>query len=259
MTPAQDSFVHIARYYDPIMAHINYGRWAMICRAVASLLPKGFIHLDAACGTCRLVRKLVGAGWRSFGIDLSFAMLEMARKGERPPSVAAADLRAIPVAGVDFITCLFDSMNFLLEVEDFRSAFRGMADGLNEGGVAYFDVVTERMVLEHFAGQEWTEDNGEFSTQWASRYFPKTSVTETRISVSTGYECTLLERVYALDVIEQAVRDAGLKLLGMFDARTWKGPSKRTVRLDFVAAKHPTRELTRAFQRVSKEVQEKLK
>jgi SAM-dependent methyltransferase len=202
------------------------------------------------------VAKLRKNGWKSFGFDLSPAMLHAARKTLSQPVLAAADLRALPLrAGcIDYATCLFDSVNFLLEIEQVEEAFRQVAAAVRPGGVFYFDAITERMVLEHFADQSWSENNGNFSTFWKTEYDRKTSTAETFIQVDSGPLCTIRERVYLQSSLEAALVKAGFTVLGVMDAETWKSPRKKTVRLDFVCVKGPALDFSRRFRDVQSEI-----
>ena len=246
-----DAFADLAPFYDRIMDHVTYDRWYAVTTAIASLLPASFIHVDAACGTGTLIKQLRAAGWQSYGIDLSFAMLRAGKKDVPGLPVACGDLRALPLyGGVDYVTCLFDSLNFLLEMHDVTQCFVGVRNALTAHGLFYFDVITERMVTEHFDGQEWTESHDRFSTTWRSAYHHKTGIAETYVRVNNGPSGTVLERVYEQDEIEQALLDAGLTLLGVYDAHTWKPPNRRTVRIDFVAARSDSAALRKRFSGV---------
>ncbi len=254
MAPA-DGFHDLARYYDRIMDHVDYDRWRMITIALSDLLPRDFTHLDTACGTCLLVKSLRHSGWRSFGFDLSHAMVHAGRKGAQDCPAAVADLRAAPFHGsLDYATCLFDSMNFLLDKGDMRRALRELAGTLRDGGLLYFDVVTERMVLEHFADQQWTERNGGFTTRWECDYDRKSRVSETRIRVNSGPVATIYERMYEPAEVEEALKATGLELLGAFDAESWRAPGRKTVRIDYIAVKGDASALTRGFKTVRNDV-----
>ena len=251
----QDSFGELAPYYDRIMDHVNYDRWYMIATALAGMLPPGFIHLDAACGTGTLIKRLRGNGWNSVGADISYAMIRAGRRSGAGFPGVVGDLRALPVScGMDYVTCLFDSVNFLLSIDDVSRAFANIHNALSPQGVFYFDIVTERMVTEHFEGKDWTEDNGRFSSTWRSRYSRKTSIAETYVRVNSGPAGTVRERIYTQKEIQRALGHAGLSLLGAFDAHTWKPPHKRTVRIDLVAARDPSRALRKRFDSIYAEV-----
>lgn len=249
--PAIDSFAGLARFYDPLMQHVNYDRWYLVAGAVAELLPRPFTHLDAACGTGVLIDKLRADKWRSFGLDLSRAMLQSGRRNNGPAGVVCGDLRAIPVYGrLDYVTCLFDSLNFLLTEHDFYRGIAQLAGALRPEGILYFDVVTERMVLDHFAGQKWTESNDRVTSTWSCEYDRATHTAATSIRVNSGELHTLYERVYPLEMVYDAVNRAGCTLLGAYDAQTWKKPGRRTIRADVIAVRGDARRYRGGFRDV---------
>ena len=252
-----DLFGGLATHYDALMTHVNYDRWFHVTGVLAGLLPPGFVHIDAACGTGVLLERALRAGWRSVGVDLSASMLAALRKTRGALPCAVGDLRALPVRGADLITCLFDSINFLLEHEEVELALVNLAGAMRDGGLLYFDVVTERMMVDHFANQTWTETHHGFRTTWANHYDPATRICETWVRVNTGAESATRERAYDLDFLVEAVENAGLTLFGAFDVEGWKPPSRRTCRIDFIAAKNPTAELRRRVEKSLAEMQRK--
>lgn len=250
LAPYHDTFADLAPYYDAIMSHVAYDKWSTVTTLLAELLPTGpFTHLDVACGTAVLVKELHRDGWNTTGLDLSHPMLRTGRKGIVRPRLVAADIRALPFsAPFDYVTCLFDSLNFLLEPGHVQQAFRQVSEILSPTGLFYFDIVTERMVTQHFEGQTWTEDNDGFTTTWEGTYDRRTSVAETTIRVKSGPATVIRERVYPLGHIEDALAEAGLTLLGALDAQTWRPPRKKTVRIDLVATRDRSKQRRKAFR-----------
>ncbi len=235
-----DNFEDLARYYDNIMDDINYDRWLLLTTLLVDLLPSStFRHLDVGCGTGTLVKRLMAQGWNTQGIDLSFAMLRAARSSGIAPTVAQADMCALPMKSqhFDFLTCVFDSLNFLLEVDHLNRAIAEMGRVLKPNGLLYFDIVTERMVSEHFADQRWSEDNGRFVTTWEGSYDRKKKVAETAIQVDTGTPSIIREKICSMDDIKVALKAAGLSLVGTYDAENWNAPGKKTVRIDIIVLK----------------------
>lgn len=253
-----DPFAELARYYDPLMAHVDYDRWFVVATAVAEALglktpPR---HLDLACGTGTLLARLRVAGWASYGADLSPAMLRIGRKARLLENLACADMTALPFRGCfDYVTCLFDSVNFLADDTALDAAFRAVADALAPGGLFYFDCITERMVTEHFAGQQWHETNKGFTSGWHSRYDPNTALAETRITINRRAPAIILEKIFSLERIAAAARDAGLEVLGSFDAESWRPPGKRSIRVDFVAGKQVSAETAKRFAAIAEDMQ----
>lgn len=95
--------------------------------------------LDLACGTgmsCKLLREM---GFEPIGVDASMSMLGQARG--RAASLVCGDLRRLPVAGrFRLVTCLYDSLNHMLEPGDLAAAAREVASVLAPGGLFVFDV-----------------------------------------------------------------------------------------------------------------------
>jgi hypothetical protein len=114
--------------------------------------------------------------------------------------------------------------------------------------------VTEKMVTQHFDGQQWTESNRRFSTTWRSDYDRKTGIVETKVRINTGAAGTVHERVYSQDDIEQALTQAGLTLLGAVDAHSWQSIRRKTIRMDFVAIKGGTKLLQKKFNALKSKI-----
>ncbi|MGA7617484.1 MAG: class I SAM-dependent methyltransferase [Thermoanaerobaculia bacterium] len=96
-------------------------------------------HLDVACGTGRVVEYFTRRGYRSTGFDASLPMLRLGR--ERASRLVAGDMRTSMFRGrFDRITCLYDSLNHLLEREDLVAAFRSVASMMHPGSLYCFDV-----------------------------------------------------------------------------------------------------------------------
>lgn len=251
----RDAFADLARYYDPLMDHVNYDRWFTIVLALGELLERNPRHLDAACGTGTLARKLHQVGWDSSGVDLSPAMVREARRKCRDLPLAVADLCALPFVGAfDVVTCLFDSLNFLLSEDELARAFRSLHGSLRDCGIFYADIITERMVTEHFEGQEWVETNSGFQSRWSSSYDRKTAVAESRVQVNTGTVSPIRERIYDVQRVTALMEEAGFEILGSVDAESWKTPGRKTTRIDIVAVRNGAPGIAARFQKTARHV-----
>ncbi len=92
-------------------------------------------HLDVACGTGMTVRWFRERGWKSVGVDASLPMLQIAKGG------VAGDMRALPFRrNFARITCMYDSLNHLLEPEDLGAAFRSIRGVMDDDSLFLFDV-----------------------------------------------------------------------------------------------------------------------
>lgn len=252
---APDAFADLARYYDPLMTHVNYDRWFFTTTALADLLHEPIRHLDAACGTATLVNMLRKTGWASVGVDLSPAMIRAAHKKVPGAPLAVANLLAMPFNGsFNLITCLFDSLNFILDETDLARSFRELHGALDDGGILYTDIITERMVTEHFEGQSWEENNDGFTSRWSSEYDRKRAIAESYVRVNTGTTSVIRERVHDPALVKDLLEQAGFQILAAFDAETWKTPRKKTTRIDFIAVKNGAPDIAKRFQKTAVQV-----
>jgi SAM-dependent methyltransferase len=99
-------------------------------------------HLDLACGTGQAVRWFAHQGFASFGLDASIPMLARARAADSPSrSWIAADMRQLPLRpAFARITCLYDSLNHLLELDELVTVFRSVRELMDAGSLFWFDV-----------------------------------------------------------------------------------------------------------------------
>lgn len=262
LAAVSDPFAELARYYDGIMEDINYDRWVLATSRLAEMMgTRRLRHLDVACGTGKLVKRLKVHGWSSIGTDISWGMVRTGMSSGALVPLAQANMTGLPFAdeSADIVTCLFDSVNFLLEPSLVEKAIREFARVLAPNGVLYFDIVTERMVTEHFENQKWTEDNGRFSTTWEGTYDRRRRIADTHIRVNTGVETFIRERVYPVEDIKRWVDFAGMDVLGILDAETWRSISRRTIRADVIAAKTPPRRYARPMKAVIADVRRALR
>lgn len=122
---------------------------------VESVLPDYFAELgispvdilDIACGEGSFAAAMAKQGYRMTGMDLSPRMIELAKgvamKESQDVRFVVEDMRSIPFEDAfDLATCLFDSLNYMLIVDDLQDVFHGVNRALRKGGVFIFDMNT---------------------------------------------------------------------------------------------------------------------
>lgn len=111
-------------------------------------------HLDVACGTGMIVEHFRRKGWRSIGVDASLPMLQIAsgaagfsspkasgRLKPAAPRAVCGDMRQLPFRRkFARVTCLYDSLNHLLEREDLTAAFTSIHGVLDHDSLFFFDM-----------------------------------------------------------------------------------------------------------------------
>lgn len=153
-------FSEIADGYDRMNRLLSLGmdrRWRRLAASGVTACPARV--LDLACGTgefaFELSRRFKGA--EVLGVDVSSAMLELARRKNASPRVAFAEedaerLSGLPNRSFQLCTCAFGFRNFA----DRRKALREIARVLAPGGeLVVLEFFRPRNVVLGFAVSAW--------------------------------------------------------------------------------------------------------
>ena len=197
-------------------------------------------HLDVACGTGLILQHLRDRGWKSTGIDASMDMLSRA-KGP----VAAADMRTLPFRGkFARVTCLYDSLNHLLEASELAAAFRAMRDVMSADSLLLFDMNHPEIYPEVWGIAEPFASTGEdYHLEIATTYRKRdrigtamvrgwAKVGGNRVAIREQHR----QRAYSEEEIIAALAEAQLEPVDTIDFDPYGEEIKaRTVKLFFVA------------------------
>lgn len=150
MAGRHDPYTLLADYYD--------GAWHEYSDYMEHLIAdleresgRRFRHVcDAACGSGLLLQNLNDGERRLSGYDRSAQMIERARLRLPGAHLALGDLREPPpVSGpFDLVTCVYDSLNYLLEEDDLRCFFRSARAVTESEGVLVVDLNDHTMYEE---------------------------------------------------------------------------------------------------------------
>jgi len=244
------------------------GDWPRYSARMARMLPGVLEHfglwprnvLDLACGEGTFALSMAKRGLRVAGVDLSPEMLEIARgraaKEGLKVRFVQQDMRSLSLRGrFDLVTCWFDSLNYLLEMNDLAQAFAGVSRVLDKNGLFIFDVNTIRALAV-----EWVRepcyvhlDSRDLFLASVPQYDPATRIASLHI---TGFarenegwlrvDEVHRERGYTLKEIRQCLKRAGLRELACWASLDkMEKPRRSSVRVWFVVS----RQLPRAPKR----------
>jgi SAM-dependent methyltransferase len=151
-----------APYYDAFTSASDYEAWAREALALARLHGlRGERLLDLACGTGKSFMPFYDRGFSVTACDSSAGMLAEASRRAPDAHVVQADIRALPALGeFDLVTCVDDSLNYLLDEDELAAAFAGIRASLAPGGLAIFDVNSLLAYRTTFACHRVTESAG---------------------------------------------------------------------------------------------------
>ena len=139
--------------------------------------------LELGCGSGRFSQILLDSGYRVTGVDLSPAMIRLARRHAPAAAFHAASLWDFPFPPARAITALGEILNYAFDGArsraDLRRLFRRIHAALAPGGIFVFDFATPdrlpaQLPARHwFEGSDWAvlvETDGRRSRRELNRY-----------------------------------------------------------------------------------------
>jgi ubiquinone/menaquinone biosynthesis C-methylase UbiE len=244
--PPVNQFTEVSEVYDRLMSVVPYAWWVRYVRqlwGVWGFRPRRV--LDLACGTGSVLQELLQQGYEVEGADLSEGMLRVARR-KLPPEVPLwrqdARALAIPSPPFDACLCLFDSLNYILELPDLQDAFRSVRRHLVPGGSFVFDMNAIRALERGMFDQKGGGKEMNLEYVWRSAWDPQARLClvrmEFRVYEPEGtrvFQETHAQRGYTQREIEESLENAGFEVLALYDAFTLRAPTEKTDRYHAIA------------------------
>ncbi len=212
---------------------------------------RGQAMLDLACGTGTVALALASRGWRAYGVDASAAMLAEARRKAAevglPLLLSQQDMRSFLLPErVDLVTCLFDSLNYMLTVEDLQLTFARVAAHLKPGGLFIADMNTIYALSEIWDHNTYFSDSEELAVIMESEYEREARIARVRLvafarrpsedgGLYERIEETHVERAYPERTVAAAIARGGLEVLERYECFTFDPPTSRTPRICWLA------------------------
>lgn len=239
-----------AEFYDSIMAEVPYDDWATYLEL---LLAKSFINpnqiLDLACGTGNMTFRLAKKGYQMIGIDGSQQMIAIAQKKAQSSGVdinfALGDFCDFQIhEAVDLVICLYDSLNYLLEVGSLELAFHQVHQALRTGGHFIFDLNTIERLRNIEDGKRFFEGEGYYCF-WQDEVdleIPLWNAQLTFFVEQLGGHLERsdevhVERGYPLAAIENLLINVGFEVIDIYEAFSLSPGSEKSERVYFVVRK----------------------
>ena len=142
------------------------------------------------------------------------------------------------------MTCVYDSLNYLLDERELAACLEGVASVLAPGGLFVADMNTRYFLEYDWGACEVIEQAG--LVQVTQSYFDPAADRSTMVLTGfagddqRGYvrfDETHVERAYAPERVERLLRVAGLQIEASYDCFTFQPIADRTQRIAWVARK----------------------
>lgn len=201
--------------------------------------------LEMACGTGGLTEKLV-KDYKLHAFDLSEDMLSVCENKIRSRNLKLfkQNMAGFSAPGsYDAIVSVGDSLNYLIEREDFEAALKSAYDHLNKGGIFIFDLNTEYKfknidpvtvdeVDDVFYIWENIFDGEKKLNTYGVNFFRNTDEN----NYKRFYE-EHLERAYDLSYVKNLLEEIGFSYIEVYDDYEFKEVSENTSRYTISAKK----------------------
>jgi len=229
--------VSIYRRYAEAYVKTGQARWSLqLVPWVVGVLERYGTStkslVDVACGTGEFALTIAGRGLQVTGVDQSPEMLAIARRSAEEKGIAVTfieqDMRRLSLpAPVDAATCLYDSLNYLVDDADFGQTLAAVAGAVRPGGLFLFDMNTIKGLATRWGNRVWLVQDIEDALEVDQSEFDyDTGIATLRVNAFLRRERELYERVrethrergYPVPAIEAALGAAGFDILGRWSS-----------------------------------------
>jgi ubiquinone/menaquinone biosynthesis C-methylase UbiE len=238
-------YSQLAAYYDEIMNHVDYKRWARHIKTIISHYrqkPENIV--DLACGTGAIFKYLKSKKWTLYGGDRSFDMISQGYQKQFSPACYffCSDFCSVPIKKeyFDVALILYDSVNYLIEDEDISRMFSEVSLTLKNGGMFIFDVVTPyvcRTAFRDYTEQKFWGQSGYTRKSW---YEEHRFIQHNEFEIYTGsdiYKEQHQQRIRYQEEWEDYIDRSPLELLAAYHNFSFRKAKNKSERIHFVCRK----------------------
>lgn len=246
-----------AGIYDQVMGTVPYSFWYDYINEIMDYYQlKAEKVLDLACGTGNMSLIFSRNSYEVTGIDRSKEMLLIAEEKARK---ASANIRFINADLCEFRTdekydlaiSLFDSLNYILDIDDLKKVFNNVYKSLKEDGSFIFDVNTINRLMSIEEGITILKGEG-YSCIWEDIVDKENELWQVKLKIylknSGEYQEEFhQEKGYKIYNIKKALLEAGFTHVDVYSAYTLIEASDNDNRIYFVAFKNKNIVKKKAF------------
>lgn len=172
------------KFYDQVMGDREKSS-KDILDFIHEYFPDAKKVLELACGTGSVL-KFLAKRYEIHGLDLSKGMLKVAY--EKVPGAKLYHENMVDFTldeKFDVILCVFDSINHILDFEDWKKLFTNVRDHLSPNGIFIFDINTQEKLIRAIKESPWVKpfeenimimnvvDGGNEVSNWNIKIFQK--------------------------------------------------------------------------------------
>lgn len=240
-SPERPVYSQIAAFYDKLMDHVDYESWADYIQLLFEIYGvETKTVIDGGCGTGRMMKALEKKNFQVCGFDLSFNMIQEAKKRCTGP-LWQGDLRNFSLGSTrDAFICLYDTIHYL-SADSICRLFEAVYRVLKPDGLFIFDVVTENHILEYWANYTEMDQIDDYRYVRRSWYESKNRCQHTEFEIDCHSGPTFREHhcqwIFPLAYFSELGGQYGFEQAGMFESQTQKPGDEQSDRIHFILRK----------------------
>lgn len=201
--------------------------------------PKAKSVLELGCGTGSVLKHLA-KDYDVSGVDRSKTMLAIAKKKVPQARLSRQDMVRFRLPQrFDVVCCVFDSINHVLNFDDWKRLFANVDRHLSHKGVFIFDINTQTVLNRHIAERPWVHQFGNnllimtvtatrnHASNWNIKVFERTKGDRYQL-----HEENIKEASFPLRTVVKALR-AHFRHVAVIDPARSR-PSSKSERLFFI-------------------------
>jgi ubiquinone/menaquinone biosynthesis C-methylase UbiE len=204
--------------------------------------------LDLACGTGTVALSFAQQGWEVYAVDASAAMLDQGRSKAEESGLTLTfsqqDMRQFVLPhSVALVTCLYDSLNYMLTLADLKKVFDRVAGVLAPGGLFLGDMNTQVTLEELWGNNTFFVDREAMSLVLRSGYESATRLSTVHIvgfvrrpdGTYSRFDEHHTEIAYETEQVQVALDGAGMQVEASYECFLFSQPNSRSRRIMWAA------------------------
>ncbi|KOA20218.1 dTDP-3-amino-3,4,6-trideoxy-alpha-D-glucopyranose [Clostridium homopropionicum DSM 5847] len=244
-----DCYKEFAHIYDKLLyGDIDYKAWSnKIINICNELKINKDSYLDLACGTGNMTKEIGKFFNNVWAVDMSNEMLSEAEAKLRNEKIKAKfvcqDISSLNLnTKFDLVTCVLDSTNYILELEDLKQYFLGVYNHLKDDGVFIFDINSYYKLTNVLGNNLFNYDDDNIVYIWEN-------VLEENIvnmyltffirekDVYRRFDEHHVERAYEDETIDKLLLGLGYKIIKKLDNYCYDAINADTERIAYIVQK----------------------
>lgn len=236
-----NSYDKFSEYYDIYTSFVDYELWSKYIYALADKDLTNKNILDLGCGSGEMllsINKMTNANL--YGVDISEEMLSIADQNaffeNKHLNLIKCDMsKFICDIKFDLIYSACDSMNYLLNEDDFIDTLNNAYEMLNENSIFTFDIINK----------EYIETNDDFSYENIDFVIKRKKVgnyLHTDIKIYEDKKETEnishKQRLYSIDEIKKMYNKTKFDDISFYDFLTTRGIEKTSDKIQIILKKY---------------------